>query len=164
MIITNLDKSKHDRKHFDCGVGALNNYLSLIANQQHNKDNVRTYVLEDEKNPNFIVGYYTLTMISIDLARLPDSLQKKHQNANIGGLIARLAVDKNYIKQGFGSLLLVDALLRVLKASEIVGFPLVVVDAKDGVEEFYEKFGFIPFADSPNKLFMTVASIRKNLT
>ncbi len=28
-----LDKNKHDRNRFDCGIEALNNYLSLMANQ-----------------------------------------------------------------------------------------------------------------------------------
>ena len=48
MNSVHLDKSKHDRKRFDCGVDALNNYLRLMANQQSVRDNTRTYVLEKE--------------------------------------------------------------------------------------------------------------------
>ena len=51
-----------------------------------------------------------------------------------------------------------------LFASETVAFPLVIVDAKRGSVEFYEKFGFIPFQDIPNKLFITMADIRMSLT
>jgi len=163
MITIQLDKKKHNRNRFDCGVDVLNNYLRMMANQQSNKDNTRTFVLEDETNPSYIIGYYTLTMTSIDLNSLPIKLQKKHQNAQTGGLIARLAVDKRYSKQGFGEWLLIDALKKLLAASETVAFPLIIVDAKEGAIEFYKKFGFTAFLDTPNKLFITIADVRTTL-
>jgi GNAT superfamily N-acetyltransferase len=163
MITIQLDKKKHNRNRFDCGVDVLNNYLQMMANQQSSKDNSRTFVLEDESKPSYIIGYYTLTMTAIDLNSLPIKLQKKHQNAQAGGLIARLAVDKRYSKQGFGEWLLIDALKKLLTASETVGFPLIIVDAKDGAIEFYKKFGFTAFLDAPNKLFITIADVRKTL-
>ncbi|SMD12526.1 Acetyltransferase (GNAT) domain-containing protein [Desulfocicer vacuolatum DSM 3385] len=164
MITVQLDKNKHDRNRFDCGVNALNAYLKVMANQQSKKDNTRTFVLEDENKPKHIIGYYTLTMAPINLELLPNKLQKKHHNAGSGGLIARLAVDKRYKKQGYGEWLLIDALKKLLLVSETVGFPLVIVDAKDGSIEFYEKFGFMAFQDTVNKLFLTMADIRVSLT
>ena len=159
-----LDKKRHDRKRFDCGIKALNIYLQMMENQQSAKDNTRTFVLEDKKNPQYIIGYYTLTMTTIDLDDLPLNLQKKHHNTTSGGLIARLAVDKRYKRQGFREWLLVDALQRLLDASDSVAFPLVVVDAKDGVSEFYKKFGFLTFLDEDNKLFITIDSVRKSFS
>jgi len=158
-----LDKNRHDRKSFDCGVNALNNYLRLIANQQSSRDNSRTYILEDGEGNRKIMGFYTLTMISVDLSSLPPNLQKKHKYSDSVVLIARLAVDKQHVKKGLGSWLLVDALKKLLTASDTVGFPLVVVDAKDGVAAFYEKFGFKAFKDEKNKLFITIADIRASL-
>jgi len=163
MITVQLDKNKHDRIRFDCGVKALNSYLKVMASQQSKRDNTRTFVLEDESNPKYIIGYYTLTMAPINLDSLPMKLQKKHHNARSGGLIARLAVDKRYKKQGYGEWLLINSLKNLLFVSERVAFPLVIVDAKDGSIEFYEKFGFIAFQDSPNKLFITIADIRESL-
>jgi len=157
-----LDKKRHDRKRFDCDVKALNNYLQMMANQQSNRDNTRTFVLEDDKDSKFIIGYYTLTMIAMDLTSLPSNLQKKHQNSNSAGLIARLAVDKRYKGKGFGEWLLVDALKKLLNASDSVAFPLIVVDVKDGASDFYKKFGFVAFLDEDNKLFITVDSVRKS--
>ncbi len=162
MISVSLDKKRHDRKRFDCGVKALNNYLRMMANQQSHKDNARTFILEDNTNPNYIMGYYTLTMIAMDLTALPLELQKKHQNASSAGLIARLAVDKRYKKNGFGEWLLVDALQKLLDASDLVAFPFIIVDAKDGASDFYKKFGFLSFLDEDNKLFITVDSVRKS--
>ena len=163
MITVMLDKNMHDRDHFDCNVEALNNYLRVMASQQLQKDNTRTFVLEDEKNPENIIGYYTLTMALINLNSLPEKLKKKHSHSHAGGLIARLAVDKRYAKNGYGEWLLIDALKRLLQASESVAFPIVIVDAKDGAIDFYKKFGFIPFQDASNKLFITIADIRASL-
>lgn len=163
MMTVKLDKATHDRQQFDCGVESLNNYLKVMASQQSQKDNTRTFVLVEEQNSARIIGYYTLTMTPIDLSALPDKLQKKHHNASSGGLIARLAIDKRYAKQGNGEWLLIDALNRLLQASETVAFPVVIVDAKDGAIGFYEKFGFTPFLDSTNKLFLTIADIRANI-
>lgn len=163
MITVKLNKATHDRQQFDCGVESLNNYLKVMASQQSQKDNTRTFVLVEEQNSARIIGYYTLTMTPIDLSALPDKLQKKHHNASSGGLIARLAIDKRYAKQGNGEWLLIDALNRLLQASETVAFPVVIVAAKDGAIGFYEKFGFTPFLDSTNKLFLTIAEIRANI-
>ncbi len=159
-----LDKNKHDRNRFDCDVEALNNYFRLMASQQSGKDNSRTFVLEDEDNPKYIVGFYTLAMTPVDLSALPKKLQKKHHNSYAGGLIARLAVDKRYTKRGYGEWLLVDALKKLLIASDVVAFPLIVVDAKEGAAKFYENFGFKSFHDLPNKLFITVATVRSSFT
>lgn len=163
MFTIPLDKKKHDRKRFDCGVSSLNNYLIVMANQQAVKDNTRTFVLEDDSKPTFIIGYYTLTMTSLDLTAFPNNLQKKHKNAHSAGLIARLAVDKRYSGQGFGEWLLIDSLIKLLIASDAVAFPLVVVDAKEGAIDFYKKFGFTPFVNIPDKLYMSISDIRASL-
>ncbi|OQK16216.1 GCN5 family acetyltransferase [Methyloprofundus sedimenti] len=163
MITVPLDKNKHDRKRFDCGVEPLNNYLRLMAQQQSSKDNTRTFVLEDQQQTTFIIGYYTLTMTTLNLSALPQKLQKKHQNAQATALIARLAIDKRYAQQGYGEWLLIDALHKLLAASDTVAFPLIMVDAKQGVAKFYEKMGFSSFLDEPNKLFMTLMDVRRSL-
>lgn len=159
-----LEKAKHDRNRFDCGITGLNNYLKIMASQQAKKDNTRTFVLEDEHCPEHIIGYYTLTMTPIDAEGLPDKLQKKHYNVTSGGLIARLAVDQRYKGKGFGEWLLIDALRKLLAASETVAFPVVIVDAKDGAGHFYEKYGFTAFKDASNKLFITIADIRASIS
>ena len=159
-----LDKKVHDRKSFDCGVDALNNYLRLMANQQSVKDNSRTYILEDEKKAGAIVGFYTLTMVSIDLNALPKNLKNRHPQSYSAGLIARLAVDKNYTKRGLGAWLLVDALKKLMTASNVVGFPMIVVDDKESAVSFYEQFGFTAFKNEENRLFIPVADVRASFS
>ncbi len=163
MNIVLLDKNLHDRNQFDCGVDALNNYLKLIANQQAARDSSRTYLLDNERDRKIIVGFYTLTLSRINQTLLPANLQKKHKTVDSVGLIARLAVDRRYTGKGYGEVLLIDALNKLLEASKIVGFPLVIVDAKDGMSQFYLKYGFVPFHNQKNKLFMSLATYRKSL-
>ena len=160
MKSVQLDKKKHDRKAFDCGVEALNNYLKLTANQHSTRDNSRTYVIEDAEGK--IMGFYTLAMVNIDLALLPKDKQVKHGKSIQAGLITRLAVDKRYTKKGYGKWLLIDALVKLLQASDIVAFPMIVVDAKEGVEDFYTQFGFTAFHDEEYKFFISVADVRKS--
>jgi GNAT superfamily N-acetyltransferase len=164
MITVILDKNTHDRHSFDCGIEALNNYLKVMASQQLQKDNTRTFVLQDDNNAERIIGFYTLTMTHIHIGTLPDKLQKKHHSASTGGLIARLAVDQRYTKKGYGEWLLIDALKRLLQASDAVAFLVVVVDAKEGAIDFYKKFGFTAFEDAAHKLFITIADIRASIT
>tara|TARA_Y100001934_G_scaffold225177_1_gene269733 strand:- start:3116 stop:3610 length:495 start_codon:yes stop_codon:yes gene_type:complete len=163
MYTVLLDKAKHDRNRFNCGIEALNNYLKVTANQQARKDNSRTFVLEDGKDGSSIIGFYTLTMTPIELKALPDKLQKKHQSSTSGGLIARLAIDERYKGKGFGEWLLIDALRKLLAASDSVAFPVIIVDAKDGAKQFYERYGFQAFRNTDNKLFITIADVRASL-
>jgi GNAT superfamily N-acetyltransferase len=163
MTIEPLEPSRHDRKTFDCGNEILNRFLYHQAAQQSRKDNSRTYVLTDRKSPERIIGFYTVTMIALDWPQLPEKLAKRHKNAKGSALIARLGVDKRFQGQGYGERLLVDALKRILKASEMIGYPLVFVDAKEGASTFYEIYGFRPLLYHPDKLFMTIADIRKNM-
>lgn len=159
MRIVPLDRSVHDRTSFDCGSEPLNLFLKLTANQLSDKDHAKTYALINPQQPKQIIGFYTLTMVNIQLSALPSGIQKKHKYTESAGLIARLAVDKRFQRQHFGSKLLIDALLRLKQASEIVGFPLIFVDAKDGKAEFYQQYGFQPI--DARRLFMTIASIRQ---
>jgi len=162
MTLVLLDAKKHNRKKFDCGVEALNNYLKLMANQQSKKDNSRTYILEDTQNDKTIIGFYTLSMIKVELSNFSPNLQKKYQKNYIAGVIARLAIDKKYQNKRYGQYLLIDALKKLLLASDTIGFPLIVVDAKEGASSFYKTFGFNEFEEEKNKLFITVSEVRNN--
>lgn len=45
----------------------------------------------------------------------------------------------------------------------ICSFPIIIIDAKDGAENFYEKYGFTSFKDADNKLFIIIADIRTSI-
>jgi GNAT superfamily N-acetyltransferase len=73
-------------------------------------------------------------------------------------LLARLAVSMNTRGQGFGSLLLADAIERTRRSIAEVGGIGLYVDALDEeASSFYQHFGFEPFLDDGRRLFLNVA-------
>ena len=156
MNIVPLDVKRHKREAFDCGVEVLNSYLCRYAGQQAAKNHARTYVAEADMDGT-IAGFYTLTMIQLELCDIPLAMQKKHGTAQAAGLIARLAVDRRFQSRGIGGHLLYDALTRLYQAAFAVGFPLIFVDPKDGVEDFYARYGFVKVTH--NRMYLPVATI-----
>jgi GNAT superfamily N-acetyltransferase len=75
-------------------------------------------------------------------------------------IIGRLAVDKAYQGKGIGRALLKDALLRVTKASELVGARAVVVHAVDQeAVPFYARYGFRTFPIGNQTLYLPIDEI-----
>jgi hypothetical protein len=57
-----------------------------------------------------------------------------------------------------------DALYRVLCASQTLAVHAMIVDARDDVAAaFYRKYGFIPFADNVRQLMLPMATLRQLL-
>lgn len=155
MNITQLSKKKHDRKAFDCGEGALNNYLRTLSGQHDKKDLSRTFVLTSPHNESEIKGFYSLALCTVSLNNLPVEISKKYQNQIHCALIGRLAVNKQHQRQGFGQILLIDAVRNAIASSELVPTPMIIVDAKnEEAKNYYKKFGFECFPKQPNRLFL----------
>lgn len=150
-----------DRKAFDCGIAALNDFLKTSAFQNQEKRASRTFVLYEPTNPKVILGYYSLSAGQIDLESLPEAQRKRLPKHPVPvARIRRLAVSAASKRQGYGKLLLADALKRIKTLSQDMGIYATVVDAKNSeAVSFYEKYGFIRYADQPMVLFMPVASI-----
>lgn len=163
MQIVVLDAKVHRREHFDCGILPLNTFLQRQANQQAQKDQARTYVLVDESHPDEIIGFYTLALTNMDLSALPSALQKRYQHTHSVGLLARLAVDIRFQGKGYGGKLLYDALMKLYQASEMVGFPMIFVDAKEGMRAFYEAYGFQSVSQESSRLYLAMETFRKAL-
>ncbi len=52
---------QHDRKRFDCGVEALNDYLLRFARQNHESGGAKTFLAIGAGEPNRVLGYYTIS-------------------------------------------------------------------------------------------------------
>jgi predicted GNAT family N-acyltransferase len=113
---------------------------------------------------NRIAGYYTLSSTNVAVNDLPPEIQRKLPHyLTIGGtLIGRLARDQSFRGQGIGQLLLVEALKVSLAMSRQIASYAVLVDAKDEkAAQFYSNFGFTPFPDAANRLYLRMETIRK---
>lgn len=150
----------HNRKKFDCGEQSLNTYVQRYARQNAENDLGETYVLtNDDQN---ILGFYTISTASLNYDAYPenDGLPRYEIPS---ALIGRLAVDQNHQGNGYGKLLLIDALKRILEISEEIGIHCITVDAKDdNARKFYENFGFEELLDEKNHLYISIKKVRNS--
>jgi GNAT superfamily N-acetyltransferase len=160
LIITPLDK-RHDRKNFNCGDPSLNGYLSRYANQDIRRRVSRIFVASPSTEPQRVIGYYSLSAGSLAAADFPDTFQRRLPRYPVPiALLGRLAVDSSHHSQGFGAVLIADALQRIAMASQVLAVYAVVVDAlNESVAEFYRQFGFIPLPSQPLKLFLPMDTV-----
>lgn len=150
----------HAVEAFDCGQEALNRFLQKHALQNQRSGGSQTYVgLVNEA----VIGYYALAVGSVEQDHAPERVKKglaKHSIPIM--LLARLAVDLNWQKQGIGAALVKDATLRTLQAADIAGIRALAVHAKDDVaKKFYERFDFLPSPTDPLHFFMLLKDVRK---
>jgi GNAT superfamily N-acetyltransferase len=145
---------------FDCGREELNRFLQQHALQNQQSGGAHTYVgLVDDT----VVGYYALAVGSVEQEQAPERVKKGLAQHSIPiMLLARLAVDRHWQKQGVGAALLKDAMLRTLQAADIAGIRAMLVHAKDDAARgFYERFDFLPSPSDPLHLFMLLKDARK---
>lgn len=156
-------EKKHRRKEFDCGNDELNQYIRRYARQNDTLGISKAFVATKVETPLAIDGYYTIGSSLLEFSSLPEENRQKLPAYPIpAALIGRLAVDKFCQGQGLGTELLVNALLRIVKASEEIGIYAVRVDAiDDKAKQFYLKHEFIPFIDNSLSLFFPLQTIKQ---
>ncbi len=156
----------HDRAAFSCGADELDDYLRRRAGQDQRRNVAQVFVVADDSGRR-VIGYYTLSSLSIDLGQLPDDMIRRlPKYPEIpAALLGRLAVDRKFQGQGLGEHLLIDALTRVCSVAGDIGIFAVVVDAKDDLAAaFYESYDFARLPNSPHRLFLPTARIRLQAT
>jgi GNAT superfamily N-acetyltransferase len=156
---------RHDRESFDCGSPELNSYLRQIAAQHVRKSLARVYVAHEASRPERIVGFYALNGCEIQSDELPESLRKKFPRRVPAVRLGRLAVAREFQRQGVGELLLFHAMWNVGQVDTIVGAVALLVDAKDeAARRFYLKYGFVEFPDRPLNLFLPIARVKEAMS
>jgi predicted GNAT family N-acyltransferase len=150
----------HDRAAFASGVEPLDRYLRTQAGQDSRRRVASCFVLTRAAEPAQVLGYYTLSALSIALTDLPPSIARRLPRYPIvpATLMGRLATDSRYRGKRLGELLLLDACTRVLK-SEIATFALVV-DAKDAAaERFYTRYRFLKLSAGSRRMFLPITEV-----
>lgn len=152
----------HPISDFDCGQADLNNWLIKHALQNQGARAAQTYV---GLAGGVVVGYYSLAVGQVEYAGAPERLKKGLARRPVPiMLLARLAVHKDWQRQGVGRGLLKDAVLRTLQAGDIAGIRALALHAKDAqAQRYYEQFDFIPSPTDPLHLFVLLKDIRKCL-
>jgi len=152
--------SAHDRAGFSCDVDSLDNYLKKQAKQDIKRRISRVFVAIRPEYPATIVGYYTLSTLSIELSQLPEALARKLPRHPVpAALIGRLAVSQQAQGQGIGKMLLMDAIKRTLGVSDEIAIYAIVVDAIDvHAKSFYQQYGFSSLSSKSHRLYLPLKS------
>ena len=169
IVIEPFDPARHERSGFSCGTERLDNFLRLSARKQQKDDFTRVFVAVAEGSPK-ILGYYALNAHAVATGELgADRPRRVPNTGSIPALyLSMIAVDRSWQGKGLGSDLAIDALGRALNVAGEVGLKLVVLDVIDdgGNDaftrrmEFYRRLGFQSFQDRPERMFITIATIR----
>ena len=111
LSVLPLEDLKIERSSFSCSVEPLENYFHRYVSQDVKKGLAKCFVLINEKQSR-IVGYYTLSALSISITNIPqERISKGIPYPNIPAvLIGRLAIDTNFQNQGYGKFLIADAI------------------------------------------------------
>lgn len=160
--VEKLDK-RHDRANFESSSPFLTNYFRTQARQDVDKHSATCYVALSCSN-GALIGFYTLACGNIVLDSLSPADQKKLPSYPVvpAILLGRLAISATVEKQGVGTALLVDALIRAYELSEQVASFAVVVDAIDEkAKGFYKHVGFSELTKEPMRLIMPMGTIKK---
>ena len=149
---------EHDRSGFSCGKEPLDRYFQRQITQDARRHLATPFVMIMPEEA--IAGFYTLSSTALRLREVPEGIAKRLPRYPLipATLIGRLALDRRYHGQGWGSLLLLDALRRSIR-SEIASFAVVVDAIDEEARRVYLHAGFLPLPDSPNRLFRRMSDI-----
>ena len=153
-----FDPKRYDRAGFNSGEPALDEFLRKYASQQCSRGVTSVFVLVDDAQPSKILGFYTLSAAQLEAAELSRAEQAKLPRYPIPCFrLGRLARDVGSRGAGLGDVLMGLALERCRKARLSVAAYALLVDAKNaGAKAFYERYGFVAFADTPMRLYLPI--------
>lgn len=168
-IIEALDIAKHDRNGFSCGVEQVDNFFRQTANKLSKANNVRTFVMVNPEGN--LVGFYAINAHAVDYMELPKKFARSRpSHGNIpAAYISMIGVDAQHQGSGYGGDLLIDCLIRLLQASNVLGIAVVILDVLDCGDNqkvskrlaLYEGYGFQSLPSNPLRLFLPIETIRK---
>jgi len=167
LFIEPLQKTRHNRNSFDCGLPAVNDFLRKAARRQMAlRINYTWVAVGDAQTPAPVLAYFTLTQCAVYRAELPDQsgLSRWPRYPLPVLKLAWLGVDKAH--QGsahrLGELMLVESINRAhaMALDSGLGVALVADPLTDHSERFFLRYGFQkmrrPFRDRAT-LFLPLA-------
>ncbi len=157
LVIEPLGKH-HDKTQFTCGEPDLDHYIKEYASQDVKRRTSRVFIASID---NTVAGFYSLSALSVSHNTMPPDIAKKLPKYPVPAvLLGRLAVDTTFQGKGIATALMVNAMKRVLLASNDVAMYALFVDAKNKkVKAFYQKYGFMELQEHPMRLFLPVETI-----
>jgi GNAT superfamily N-acetyltransferase len=152
-------RAQHDRSGFVCGKDSLDQYFQRQVTQDARRHLATAFVMVMPDGA--IGGFYTLSSTALRLRDLPEDIVGRLPRYPLvpATLIGRLAIDRRYHRQGWGSFLFLNALYRC-SSSEVASFAVIVDALDDEARNFYVHHSFLPLPDSPYRLFRRMSDIK----
>jgi GNAT superfamily N-acetyltransferase len=156
---------KHDRKTFDCGDAAMNDFLQRYARQSHESGAAKTFLAIDNVDNKSILGFYSLAPGALAYADTPETVRRGLARHDVPGFrLARIAVDLRWQGQGVGGQVLAAAARRCLRVADEIGGVVLIIDAKNGrAAGWYASYGALPLSNKPLTLVMSLATFASGL-
>ena len=156
---------QHNRKAFNCGDVALNEFLTRHARKSHEKGGAKTFLAIDDADSKKILGFYSLSPASIAYERTPEIVKRGLARHEVPVFrLSRLAVDCSVQGQGVGGQLLLAAGRRCLFVATQAGGVAMLIDAKnERIAEWYASYGAVPLLDAPLSLLLPFKTIHTAL-
>ena len=129
--------------NFDCGDEDLNDFIKNDAFTYQEKKLATTILFFFEES---LIGFFSAAADSLKLNLDEKESYLFHQKKleDVPAIkLARLAVDKNYQKQGVGTNILKWCMGYILECSEMMAIRFITVDAYPEKVSFYWKFHFL---------------------
>lgn len=158
-----LDRRKHERSAFTCGVGRVDNFLRNTATRQQDQDVTRVYVACATES-TAVVGFYALNAHAINAATLGEPLRRRLPNYDALPAIylSMIAVHRDHQGEGIGSFLMADALKRCCAASALIGARFIVLDAlNEDAARLYRRLGFVDLPGHEPRMLIGMEQVRR---
>lgn len=155
----------HDRKAFDCGDAAMNEFLHRYARQSHDAGGAKTFLAINNADNTTVLGFYSLAPGALAYADTPEIVRRGLARHDVPGFrLARLATQFKLQGNGLGGQLLAAAGRRCLRAAANVGGVILIIDAKnDHAANWYAAYGAVPLANTPLTLVMSLVTFAAGL-
>ncbi len=153
-------KRADERARFACGVAGLDDYIRDSRIEDIHRIREPIFVAAAGEKGR-VVGYYNIKRLMVRLPRQhgtrpPDMPDYPFVKTVI---IQRLAVDRASQGRGLGEMLLMDALGRVVAASETADSPAVLaLCGYPNAIEFLDRYGFTRFGMASQRMFLPIAT------
>lgn len=163
--LTNLSapeplSASHQLDLFDCGNATLNDWLKKRAIRNQKEGASRSFVVCNRQQ---VVAYYALASGSVERTIAPKAIARNMPEPIPVMVLGRLAVDQAYQGMQLGSLMLRDALLRVVNVSRQVGIRALLVRAiSEDAKRFYQQYGFQSSPIDSMTLFLSIKTIQQS--
>jgi hypothetical protein len=157
-------QKNHPRRQFDCGQGAVNDWLRTKALQHQEKRLSATKVLLGVSGA--IAGFYTLATGQVDFADLPSDLVRKlPRRALPVAIVAWLGVSQAHQGEKLGNRLVAQALRDCYVAGQTFAFVAVILDCVDDrAKSFYQRWDFAELPGNPFRLFLSSQTLTAMMT